>query len=215
MSKKVVIFDFDGTIADTFDLSLDMINSFLSKFGIKKVDVNKVRSFQKKFLSRGLIRVLKFPFWLILHFSIGVFQRRLQKKVKDIKVFDNIPEILEELKEKNIRVGIVTNNLKKTVKKFLVNNSLESRFEFIYSSKLVLAKTHAFKKVFKKYNINKKDVIYVGDEVRDIGACQDAGIAIISVCWGYDIKESLAEEKPDWLVSNTRQLKNLLKDLTD
>jgi phosphoglycolate phosphatase len=50
------------------------------------------------------------------------------------------------------------------------------------------------------------NVLYVGDEVRDIVACKKAGVKIAWVDWGYDLKEAVADEKPDYLISNPLEI---------
>jgi len=55
-----------------------------------------------------------------------------------------------------------------------------------------------------------EDVIYIGDEVRDIEAARAAGIKIASVTWGYNLESILTENKPDYIVTQPRDLLNLM-----
>ena len=61
------------------------------------------------------------------------YQRKLTKEIENVKTFDNLHDVLLELKKNGVDLGIVTSNAKVNVKKFLKNNNLDM-FDFIYSS---------------------------------------------------------------------------------
>ena len=65
----------------------------------------------------------------------------------------------------------------------------------------------------EKHNLKPQEIIYVGDEVRDIQACKKIGVKIIAVSWGYNSKEILDREKPDYLVNKPIEIPKILKNI--
>ena len=58
--------------------------------------------------------------------------------------------------------------------------------------------------------LSKSDVYFVGDEVRDIEAGKKAGIKTIAVSWGYNTKDALAKEQPDYIIDTPLDLKTVV-----
>ena len=56
------------------------------------------------------------------------------------------------------------------------------------------------KKIFEIKKITEKDMLYVGDEQRDVAACKKAGVNVIWVSWGYDVIETVKKDAPDYMV---------------
>jgi len=82
-------------------------------------------------------------------------------------------------------------------------------FDFIYSDGSLFGKGKILKRVLKKYEFFKRNVVYVGDEVRDIDAAREAGIKIVSVSWGFNSKEVLGSNKPNYIVDTPAELLGL------
>ena len=204
---NTLIFDFDGTLADTVSFTINSaleINRKLKLLNDEKIDMEKFRSMDASDFFKSLHISM-----LTLLFYIFNYQRKLNKEMDLIKTFNGLPEVLKELKSKGMHMGIVTSNTKKNVRKFLKNNDLEY-FDFIYSSIMYFRKDKMIDLALRKYKINKKDAIYVGDEIRDIKAAKSAGIKIASVSWGYNFESVLAENKPDFIINQPKELLNLL-----
>ena len=123
-------------------------------------------------------------------------------------MFETLPEVLRELNKNGIGLGIATSNSTKNVKIFLKNNNLDM-FNFIYSSIDYFHKNRILERAIKKYGMEKENVIYIGDEIRDIKAAKEAGIKVASVTWGYNFESVLASYKPDFIVNQPKELLNL------
>jgi phosphoglycolate phosphatase-like HAD superfamily hydrolase len=79
-------------------------------------------------------------------------------------------------------------------------------FSFIHSELNLFGKSGALDKMLKKYKLHKPDVLYVGDEVRDIEACKKVGVDIVSVTWGFNSREVLEKYQPNKLVGTPEEL---------
>ena len=65
-------------------------------------------------------------------------------------------------------------------------------------------------KILKQKKIEKKDVFYVCDEVRDIAAAKKSGIKSIAVVWGYNSEEALQKEEPEFMIKTPQELNEIL-----
>jgi phosphoglycolate phosphatase len=206
MKKSVIIFDFDGTIADSLPAIIDIINSHSKQFGIPILDSASVEELRgmnyQQILKKYHIPLYKLFFWVLIS------QRELHKKIDKVLLFPGMKEVISQLKE-NYRLGILTTDSKENVQKFLANNQLEV-FEFIQAELNLFGKDKALLGLLKKLKLSKDEVIYIGDEVRDIEACQRASIDIISVSWGFNTKEFLASYQPVYLVEKPSEVVEIL-----
>lgn len=199
---KVIIFDFDGTLADSLTLMISVFNSQAERFNYRPVGVSEVdllRGKSARDLIRGLgIAKLKLP----LVYSEG--KKEFMRQMGTLQPFPGIKEMLQSLHE-SYTLGIVTSNNTESVSAFLKTHDVEL-FQFIYSDKSLFGKGKILKKVLKKYEYTAADVLYVGDEVRDIDAARESGIKIVSVSWGFNTKEILLKNNPDALIESPSSL---------
>lgn len=202
--KKCLIFDFDGTIADTLSLLVEEYNDICHGYGCLPVDIRDTEDLKKlksqEVLKRYKIGFLKIPFLLIK------LRRELRKRIFDVKAFDGVETALMELKNRGFDLYILTSNSKENVEIFLKNNNLLDIFTLVYSSSSVFGKDKSINKLLKAKKLNKKECIYIGDETRDIEAMKRADVSMISVSWGFNSKEALLKLKPDRIIDEPKSL---------
>jgi phosphoglycolate phosphatase len=208
---KTVVFDFDGTIADTLDASVEIINSFVHEYGHKKLTKQDVERLRGK-TAMALIGEFKIPL-IKLPFIIGRVKSELNQKIADIEIFKGMKEVLNGLKNKGCRLGILTSNSEENVRKFLKAKNLEI-FDFVYSASNLFGKGIVMKRLLKEKKLAKEDIIYVGDEVRDIEAARASGVKIISVTWGFNSKEILEKYEPEAIVDRPAEILTAIKRLS-
>ncbi|HLV30607.1 MAG TPA: HAD-IA family hydrolase [Chitinispirillaceae bacterium] len=208
--KSTVIFDFDGTLADTMQLILDIYNevlvpSFKCK-QIKKMDVEKFREFHpKELLELHNIPLIKLPFIVLRARS------EMNRRISDIHLQPGIKYAVKTLYDSGTRLGICTSNSKVNVMSFLSQNSMTEWFEFIYSSKHLFGKDRVLRRIIHEQKLSKDEkTIFIGDEARDIDAARSAGIRVASVTWGLNSKSMLEQKKPDILLDSPEELLNLI-----
>ncbi len=192
-----VIFDFDGTLADTLDIFIAAYNKIASRYALDAIDPAQ-KEFLRNFGARELIRKYR-----ISPSKLMTLTRRMRSQLKkeggSTSFFEGIDTLFQDLKRKGFRIGIVTSNSEEKVKSCLEKWHISSDVDFIHSERNIFGKAKAFSHVLKKYSLSKEEVIYVGDEVRDIEAAHQVGIPIISVTWGFNSKERLAQSQPEHL----------------
>src|SRR3989344_8511597 len=204
---KTVIFDFDGTIADTLPRILQLYNKYASDFGL-----NKITSPDAEFLrGKSTLEIIKwFGITAIKLPALAVkIRKELNSSITSIKIFPGIKELIKKLKSKKYKLGVLTSNSVENVVKFLKKYRIDS-FDFIISEPSLLGKAKAIKNLINNQKLNKDKTIYIGDEVRDIDACKENGIKVISVTWGFNTKYILQKNNPDFIAGNPAKILKIL-----
>lgn len=204
-----LIFDFDGTLADTSNIIWDAYEHIFSKYNLKKVKRSEVVDLKemsaRDFMKEMKISPLKIP-WIVADIN-----QHIQKNVWRINpTFVQWEAILRVLKYKQKKaLGIVSSNTIFTINAFLENHHLNI-FDFIRTGSL-FRKHFTIKRLAKKGYVDLGDTLYIGDEVRDIQMARNAGIHIASVAWGFNSKETLLGYAPDYLLEHPEELIHLAK----
>ena len=179
-----IIFDFDGTLADTLPFVEKKLFKMLKEEKIKITYKQMIEDFRSKQFSELMnlwkISWLKLP---IILKKIKQSQIDLYDEIGNIKIFPGVKKLLYKLKKKGFTLTILSSNLENNISKFLKINNLNI-FEKIHAGSQILGKSKAINEFIKQNNFNKDEVLYIGDEIRDIEACKKSGIRIIGVGWG-------------------------------
>ena len=122
---------------------------------------------------------------------------------------EDLKETLKILKSKLSYMGIISSNSKKNINTFLKNEKIDT-MDFIISSPL-FSKEIKINKLKKKLKLKDEDILYVGDEVRDIVSAKKANIDIASVTYGYNTKEYLSSENPTYFIDDLKELFNIIE----
>lgn len=204
MKKKIVlIFDFDGTIAETMDWVIKIVNRLADEFGYKKLENEDIARFRNKG-AEELIGELGISL-VKLSLIAKKIRFELVKEMENFKPVKGIKRILTQLRKDGYSLGILTSNSEENVRAFLSKNEMDL-FDFIYSGSSLFGKSKALKRLLKDEKLKPENIIYFGDEVRDIKAAREAKIKIAAVGWGYNTEEVLRKHKPDFLVQKLEDI---------
>lgn len=193
---KYIIFDFDGTIADTFDVLKTIAIDEYSEYDI---DLELFKNEGAK----GMLKKLDIPSWKLPGMILSITSKL--RNSSDIKLFPGIVDLLSILK-KDYKIGIVSSNSQEIINNTLIKYNIQNLFKFVYSESSIFGKHLVLKRMCSKYSINPLNVIYVGDEDRDIIAAKKVKIKTIAVTWGFNSKEKLSKENPDYLIDLPMQI---------
>ncbi len=211
MIQKVIIFDFDGTIADTLDALVSIANSLAVEFSYAQIAPEELLIL-KNLTSREIFKYSGVPLFKI-PFLLKKVKRELSNKIPELKPIPGIKEALIELKDNGNRLGIITSNSKGNVEEFLKVNNLDNLFEFIHPGVTIFGKNRVINNVLRQKQIKTEEVLYVGDETRDIEASRKAHVKVCSVTWGFNSEEALTKENPDYLIHHPRELVEVVKNI--
>lgn len=203
---STIIFDFDGTIADSLHLMIDIFNSMVHKFHADPIGLERIE-YIRGLTPKELIHELKIPLLLIPEF-LFIGKRMMKKRIDELKPIVGISHLIEKLSKK-YTLGIVTSNNVETVEEFLLQHDLD-HFKWIHSETSLFGKDKALRKRLKSEHLIHKEVLYIGDEVRDVESCKTVGIDVASVAWGLNSHTLLESAGPTYLVDDPSELEKLL-----
>lgn len=204
-NKKIILFDFDGTLADTLRQMLLISNRLSGIYGYKKVEEDEIEYLRYK-KTREALRELRIPILYMPHIANRI-KKELQQEIQWIQPFAQIREVVGQLK-RDFRLGIVTSNSAQNVYLFLESNHMPW-FDIICTGSSLFGKSRLLRKIMETYGLQPQEVIYVGDETRDIEAAQQTGIDMIAVSWGMHVADTLASMRPTYLIHHPDELLSL------
>jgi phosphoglycolate phosphatase-like HAD superfamily hydrolase len=208
MAYRTIIFDFDGTLADTLEESRRIYNLLAADYSLREVladELPQLRSF-------SLLELLD---------HLGIPKRRvptllsrgtsmMRANISRLPLIPGIAEILPEMRSRAKSFGVLTSNAEENVDLFLKAHGLREHFDFISSTSRLTGKSGHLRAIRKTFSLHAEEMLYVGDEIRDIKASKKAGIAVAAVTWGFNSAESLAAESPEHVVSEPGELLKLV-----
>ncbi len=203
MSDTILIFDFDGTIADTHHYIVHIANRLAPEYGYKQMEWEDVEGLRDK-TAREMIEHLGVPM-LKVPAILARAKREFHKGIDDVHLIDGLHDVLHDLHGRGVLMGIVSSNAAKNIERFLSNHDLNI-FDFLHSTTKIWSKHHSLEKLIKQRGFAREHVFYVGDETRDISAARKSGLQSVSVAWGYNSAKALSAHNPDYLVETPAEL---------
>ena len=204
MTVNTLIFDFDGTLADSFEMIVRICNQLAKEFGYEIATDPEV-NYYRNLSSRQIIKQSGVSF-LHLPLLIRQLKLKLNEEIHHLKPIAGIPEALAALHNQGMRLGILTSNARENVEEFLHTHSLFQHFDFVYSGATLFGKNRVIRQCLKQQGLQLDQVAYVGDETRDIDAARSLGIRSIAVGWGFNTPEVLVTHYPDALINHPAEL---------
>jgi phosphoglycolate phosphatase len=204
----LILFDFDGVLADTLDDMLSFARDACAELGIHRIampaDLASLETMS--FVEYG--RQLRVPSHLLDKFTDGCLKRFGQRS-RPPKIFDGMKQVVEQL-SKNNTLAIVTGNTTETVENFLDAHGLRGCVRGIFAVDQPGSKPEKIQSARRQLAKQGDATYLVGDSVSDIYAARDTSAISIAVSWGHQDLSKLTDAKPDYLVHSPRELLELL-----
>lgn len=199
-----LIFDFDGTLVNSFCNVIDKFNILADEFNFRKISPEEVEGL-RNLNSRELLKFLRIPLYKLPK-VIQKARKFIHADIQALPSFENLPEVLRQLCKAGIFLGILTSNSKDNVLNWLQHHKLDALFTFVHMESNFFGKKRVLKKIMKKYQIDPSEAFYVGDETRDIDAAKQSGMQSVAVTWGFNSEQVLLSHEPDFLVKHPEEL---------
>lgn len=207
---KLVIFDFDGTIADSFDICFDGVNEIFKERGwrkVPKIEKEKARELSAK----DVLKYFKVSNYQIAFIARKLF-RIIERDFHKVKIFPGLKKVLKNLRKQDFKVIILTSNIERNVEPFLKKEELKDLFDGYYYKSGIFSKDRVINKLVKKYKVKKRETVLIGDEIRDIRASKKSRIKMIAVSWGFNSEKVLAKNNPNYIVNKPQEILEILID---
>ncbi len=205
---NVVVFDFDGVLADTLDEMLHVVKTVCVGMGYpcepSPADLNALERMEFSELGRQL----------------GIPEKRIQEFVERSfrlfsarpappPIFPGMVEAVLRLAQHN-RLGLLTGNTFHVVERFLEENRLSAAFSVVLSAEAPGSRVDKLQRIVAQLDHNGGKAFFIGDSVSDVRAAREAGVTSIAVAWGHQSEAKLAGTGPDYMAKTPQELVALI-----
>ena len=211
MSARAVLFDFDGTLADSAPDLADALNRLLAQHGHEPLPLERARPFASAG-ARGLIQAgfgVKPGDAEYAALRESFLELYAERTCVQTRLFPGIAELLQELKRRGLAWGVVTNKATRFTEAALLALQLKPDCVACGDTTPHL-KPHpaSLLHAAEQLKLAPSACVYLGDDPRDMKAARAAGMRPIAVDWGYHHPESGAPGTwdADALIKNPQQL---------
>lgn len=200
--NRTIIFDFDGTIADSLPVMLTIYGHVLP--GGPEI-TKELFQFLRKLPAHKVAAHLDVSLWK-LPWLIRRGRKKMHDHLDEVQPFADIDATLKELKKRGYNLQIVTSNSHANVYAFLKMHNMLGYFDKITAVQRLNGKHRVLKALVRRQKLVMSETYYVGDEARDIVATHKVGMPIIAVSWGFNDKELLQDMEPAKVIDRPKDL---------
>ncbi len=208
-----LIFDFDGTLVDSFDAVIQRFNLLAGEFNFRYIDDHEIDDL-KNLTSKELIKHLKIPAYKIPKVILKA-RALMRGEITKLPAFVNLREVIEKIYGMGIGLGILTSNSSENVNQWLKCNNLQNLFHFIHIESSYFGKKRILRKIIKNYHMDYSRTFYVGDETRDIEAAKASNINSIAVTWGFNSEAVLLQHQPHFIARKPEDILAICKKVNN
>lgn len=209
---KLVVFDFDGTLANSFHAFLQVGNEIARRNRIPELTLEDVKALSGMSIKEKCRRV-GLPLYKLPAVTAQVLAN-FRKYISSVPPMDGVRDMLTALKENGFSLAIVSSNSESNIRDWLRTQDFKL-FDDVISSRGLLGKAKSIRKLLKLRSLRPDEVVYVGDEIRDIEACKETNVAMIAVTWGLDSQEVLKQGGPEHIVTSPAEIPSLVQAMRE
>jgi phosphoglycolate phosphatase len=215
MNYKAVIFDLDGTLVNSIEDIGDAMNVVLSNHNYPTHTYETYESFIgsgiKSLVVKALPKNQRDDAQITSCFNemMTVYGKHCTNKTKP---YDDITELLYNLKSRQIKLSVLSNKADEFTKK-IVSEKLPNYFDLVYGLSLEAnKKPNPIKalEISKKLEVKPEDIIYVGDTDVDMQTAKNANMYAVGVLWGYRTEEELIATGAKYILEKPLDLMDVL-----
>jgi phosphoglycolate phosphatase len=207
MPYKLIIFDFDGTIADTLEEGRQILNQLAEYYKFQPLEQQDLQKAKGMTLSE-FIRFLEIPKRKVPRI-LSKGKRMLRANIRNVQVNPGMEQTLYRLKDDGWMMGILTSNTKENVDLFLRSHGLKV-FEFVSSVRKLTGKHKHLRAILKTFSLHPGQALYIGDETRDVKASNRVNMPIAACTWGFNNRQALEAFNPTFIVDEPHELMEII-----
>lgn len=217
---KCCIFDLDGTLINSIEAIVYSCNLALKELKFPEVGIDEYKLYVGDGVKKMVERLLK----KVGDSELEYFEelRQLfeeyfaQYYLHEVKVYDGVIKILDDLKKRGIKLAIFSNKPHARTVDTIDNIFGKQYFDFVQGE----AEDAGLKKkpnpdgvylILNKLEMNIEDCLYIGDTNTDMTTGKNAGVDTVGVTWGFRTCEELELCNPTYLINSPRELLNIVK----
>ncbi|WP_368231666.1 HAD hydrolase-like protein [Aeromonas sp. s3] len=190
----LVMFDLDGTLADSLGFFIRTHNLLSAKYHFQPIQPHEVELLRQR-SPREIMDHLGLPRWK-LPFVAQDFVRLMRLHGQQVCMFAGVERVLRDLHAHGLQLAVVSSNSVENCRRIL-GEDLCRLMSCIDGGASLFGKRTRILRVMKKLSIQPGQAIYVGDQLTDADAARAASVAFGAVCWGYGAPQALAQTSPE------------------
>jgi len=204
--KRAVIFDFDGTIADSFEYVFDFL----------KVEAKNTREYTtaekqelRQMSMKRLALHLGVPVWRLA----GIYfkgRRVMRAHMEHVQPFPGMDKALRELHEAGFTLFVASANSGHNIRTLLRHQQLQPYFNAVRGGSGFTGKSSLIRQMLVRYRLPRETTWYIGDETGDVVSAAAAGVHSLAVGWGFADPAKLREVGPDAFAEKPSDIVNIL-----
>ena len=208
MAQKILIFDFDGTLADTFPLVVDVTYKLSGAKRLSKAEIEKLRGFPLLKAVRSLGIARRYIPLLVLKTRPSMYPH-----MAGVAPFPGIETMLKQLYADGHRLFVLSSNRRSNVWAFLRAQGMDHYFTDVVSVFYgnSFYKVYGMHKVLKRWRLDKENAYYIGNEVLDMHAAHRAGVKAVAVTWSGHTNKDFNRESPYAVVATPDDMVRLFR----
>lgn len=209
---KAIIFDFDGTLANTLPICFYAFQNVFKEFDNKVLSSEEIKDMfgpsETGIIRNNLLNPNKKE-------AIEYYYEKYSEHHNIlVETNDEILELLKSLKEQGIKIGIFTGKAKKSLEISLKALNMDGLFDVIITGDDVIKPkpdSEGLLKALSFLEVNNSDALYIGDSDADVVAGVQANVFTIGVQWLPEYQTSIFTEQPDLIITSIKEFKSFLK----
>lgn len=202
---KYIVFDFDGTLVDSRSIFISLYNELAVKHGYTLMTEDNLPHLRSLSISERC-NYLNVPLYRI-PFMVSAVIKKYKDAVPQLEFNEGVEQMLISLTENNIQYAVLSSNSKKNIAQFFELQGIVN--DNIYCSRSIFGKHVLLNKFLKEKKLEPSEILYIGDELRDVIACQKSKVKVAWVSWGYDDEQALKNNKPDHVLHDPADILKL------
>lgn len=207
---KLIIFDFDGVLADSFSAFYLLIRDAAKHIGLS-ITPDQYRNFFMGNVHQSFKDFIKDPdkYSKFFEFRNSNYNKYYNDKKNKAKLFPEAPDFLQRI-SKNYILTIASSGRENNITDLLERAGLKNLFSLIIANS-ANSKTCVVKEILNKFKVTPKEIVMITDTVGDLKIAKKSGLKTIAVTWGFHSARLLKSAKPDYLANNFKMLYKEIK----
>ncbi|MFB0488929.1 phosphoglycolate phosphatase [Methylobacterium sp. OAE515] len=202
----LIVLDFDGTLADSFDWFCSVLNGVADRYRFRRVEAHEVEELRLQG-ARAIVAHLGIPRW-----KLPLIARHMHalaaRDAARIALFPGVTAMLAEIAEAGVPLAILSSNRRETVRRVLGPGNA-ARIDAYACRASIFGKARRLKALLARTGIAADRALCIGDEIRDLEAARALGCPFGAVAWGYTDPRALAALGPEYVFSEPAEIARL------
>jgi phosphoglycolate phosphatase len=205
---RLVMFDFDGTLADTFPYLLQTFDQVADRFRFRRRDPDATEA-MRGLDTRAIMRHHGVATWK-LPFIARHARALMAARIDQFRLFEGVAPALNALADHGVILALVTSNARSNAATVL-GPALLGRFAHVECGISMFGKASRLRRLLKRCRVTAANALFVGDELRDADAAHAARVSFGAVGWGYARLDALLQRQPQEVFQHPTELARLVE----